>query len=102
MVHPSLSEGFSNALIEGQAAGLPIVCTDAGDSRDVIEDGVTGLVVPRRSPAALADAIAALAHNPERRRAFGAAGAIRARARFDIAGQMAAIEAMYTDLLARA
>jgi glycosyltransferase involved in cell wall biosynthesis len=60
-----------------------VVATDVRGCRQVVEDGVTGLLVPLRSPAALADAILALGADPERRRAMGAAGAARAREEFD-------------------
>ncbi len=57
LVLPSEAEGFGLVLIEAMAAGVPIVATRAFGIRDVVDDGRTGLLVPVRSPAALAEAI---------------------------------------------
>ncbi|HLF59407.1 MAG TPA: glycosyltransferase [Alphaproteobacteria bacterium] len=72
VVSSSTSEGFPNALLEGMAAGLPAVATDAGDSRRIVGD--TGIIVPAGDPAALAGAMAQLlgedaAHRAARREA---------------------------------
>lgn len=89
-VHGAVSEGFGNAVLEAQAAGLPVVCTDAEGLAENVEADVTGLVVPRRDPEALAAAIALLADDPERRVAMGAAGRERAATGFRPADQHAA------------
>jgi len=59
-VLPSLSEGLSNTLLESMAAGVPVVATRVGGTPEVVENGRTGLLVPPRDPAALADAIGRL------------------------------------------
>lgn len=78
VLHGATSEGFCNAVVEAQACGVPVVCTDADGLPENVAHGVSGLVVPRRDPAALAEALASLACDPCRRRELGAAGRERA------------------------
>lgn len=94
-VHGAVSEGFGNAVLEAQAAGLPVVTTDAEGLAENIEPGVTGLLVPRRDPEAMADALAELAADPARRVAMGEAGRRRARERFRPEDQRAAFAAFF-------
>lgn len=69
----SSTEGYSLALVEAAAAALPAVATDVGGNREIVSDGRTGLVVPPADPAALADAMLALAGDAARREMLGAA-----------------------------
>ncbi|MBF8288179.1 MAG: glycosyl transferase, group 1, partial [Candidatus Rokubacteria bacterium] len=71
---PSVQESFGIVFLEAMAAGLPVVACRAAAIPEVVEDGVTGLLVPPRDPAGLARALEALAVDPERARAMGAAG----------------------------
>ena len=64
LLHPAVSEGFGNAVMEAQAVEVPVVCTDADGLRENVVDGVTGLVVPRRDASALAAALERLAARP--------------------------------------
>jgi glycosyltransferase involved in cell wall biosynthesis len=82
-VLPSYREGFPRAAMEAAASGLPTVATDIRGCRQVVDDGVTGLLVPVRAPARLAAAIRALGEDHERRAAMGAAAVARAQASFD-------------------
>ena len=61
----SISEGLPVALLEYGFAGLPVVCTDVGQCREVLGDGDYGWVVPSKSPAALASAIKEALFNRE-------------------------------------
>ncbi len=54
---PSHGEGVPNVLLEGAACGRPLVATNVAGCRDVVRDGVTGLLVPVRDPEALANAL---------------------------------------------
>lgn len=82
-VLPSHREGFPRAAMEAAASGLPVIATDVRGCRQVVDDGVTGLLVPVRSPVALAAAIAELGADPGRRAAMGAAAVARAAGHFD-------------------
>ena len=71
-------EGMPNAFPEVMAAGLPLILTDASPGPlEVVEPGVSGLVVPSDDPDALAAAMASLASDPERCRRMGAAARAR-------------------------
>lgn len=78
----SLQEGFPNSVIEAMAAGRPVVATAVGGIPDAVEEGVTGLLVPPRSPADLAAAIDRLIVDEGLRRNMGRAGRERARTDF--------------------
>lgn len=69
---PSLSEGLSVALLEACRAGLPLLCTDVGANREVVEDGVNGRLIAVGDGAALAAALQEL-RDPECRRRWSAA-----------------------------
>lgn len=95
----SHQEGFSNAILEGMAAGLPMLVTDVGGNAEAVVDGETGLVVPAHHPARLGAALASLAGDPARRRAMGAAGRRRVREHFSLDACVAAYERLYEGLL---
>ena len=88
-------EGCANVLLEAMAMGVPIVATRVGGNPEVVEDGVTGCIVPPEDPAALADAVVRLLACPERRAAMGAAGRRRAERDFSLEVAMKRIEALY-------
>jgi glycosyltransferase involved in cell wall biosynthesis len=76
---PSLWEGLPMVVLEAMAAGCPVVASAVGGLPDVIEDRVSGRLVPPADPAALAFALADLLSSDEERSAL----AVAARARFD-------------------
>ena len=71
-------EGLPIALLEAMAAGRPCVATRVGGIPEVVTDGVDGVLVPPGDPDALADALSALAADPDRRAALGSAAVTRA------------------------
>ena len=71
---PSYREGVPNALLEATACGLPIVTTDTPGCRDVVTDGVNGLLVPVKNEQAIADALETLILDQELRHRMGNAG----------------------------
>jgi len=83
MVLPSYREGLPRTLVEAAACGLPLITTDVPGCREVVSDGVDGLLVPMGDSEALAQAIRRLQDNPEFARALGDAARIKARAQFD-------------------
>ncbi len=98
-VHTAVTEGFGNAVLEAQAMGLPVVTSDAGGLTENVQPNRTGLVVPRRDPSALADALEALAGSRERRVEMGQLGRQRVEARFSLDRQIDAFVTMYRDVL---
>jgi glycosyltransferase involved in cell wall biosynthesis len=82
-VLPSYREGFPRAAMEAAATALPVIATDIRGCRQVVDHGVTGLLVPVHDAGALAAAVAELAADADRRRAMGAAGRVKAEAEFD-------------------
>lgn len=94
----SVEEGISNAVLEAMACGVPIVTTEAGGMREAVTDGVEGLLVPIRDPAALAAALGALASDPAARATYGRNARRRAVAEFSIERQIDVFEAKYSAL----
>ena len=82
-LHPSLSEGISNAALEAMAVGLPVVVTDVGGMRELVTDGIDGFVVPSRVPAALAAAVLERAADSELREKMAVRGRERVLHDFD-------------------
>jgi glycosyltransferase involved in cell wall biosynthesis len=80
---PSLQEGFGIAFVEAMAAGLPIVAARAGAVPEVVEDGVTGVLVPPSDPSGVAGALVRLLDDREARLRMGNEGA-RWAERFDL------------------
>lgn len=77
-------DGLPNVLMEAQSQDLPCITTGISGIPELIENGITGLLVPPDSPEALAEALRSLIADPERRRALGLAGRARVTARFEL------------------
>ena len=96
----SISEGVSLTILEAMAAELPLVATAVGGTPEVVQDGITGLLVPARQPAALADAIIGLSASPERRHALGVVARLSVKERFAIDGMVERYARVYERLTA--
>ena len=93
---PSYKEGMSVALMEAAAMGRPIIATDIGGCREIVEDGVNGFLCKPKDVYSLYDCMKRFLSLPaERRKEMGAASRRRARAEFD---RQTAVRAM-TDLI---
>ena len=98
--NPSVTESFGNVTSEAMAAGVPVVAARATGAVDLVEDGVTGFLVPPRDVGAYADAIARLAQDDDLRLAAGRAGHEAAKV-YEWEPVNEAVLTAYLDLLAR-
>ena len=81
---PSREEPFGIVVLEGMAHARATIATDVAGPREIIRHDSDGLLVPPAAPEALADALAGLLDDPDRRRALGRAGRETVRARYDL------------------
>ena len=95
----SHEEGFSNVVLEGMAAGLPMVVTDVGGNAEAVLDGATGLSCRRVTPKAIGEAILRLAGDPGLRSSLGAAGRKRVADHFSMDACLNAHLELYRALL---
>jgi glycosyltransferase involved in cell wall biosynthesis len=100
LVSPSLVEGFGLPAAEAMACGTAVIATTASSFPEVIEDSVTGLLVPPADAGALAGAIEGLFGDPERCSEMGRAGHQRVLERFTWRRTAEATLAVYDDVLA--
>ncbi len=96
---PSDSEGMPNAVLEAMAAGLPVVATCVGGVPQLVEDGVTGLLVEAGDTDALVAALRTLLDDPARAAAMGQAGRERVLAKFSTGAILPQLEGYYQGLL---
>jgi len=98
-VLPSKAEGLPNAVLEYMAAGLPTIASRVGGNAELVEDGVTGLLVPSQDSEALSGALLRLLRDPELSRQFAAGGERRATEDFSFARLIREVDELYTELL---
>jgi sugar transferase (PEP-CTERM/EpsH1 system associated) len=99
-VLPSRAEGISNTILEAMACGLPVVATRVGGNPDLIEDGLTGRLVPSEDPMALADALLAFFAEPATARNFGRLARRECERRFSLERMVADYASIYDRMLA--
>lgn len=95
VVLPSLLEGLSVTLLEAMALAKPVVATNVRGNPEVVEDGITGLLVPPRDPEALASAISRLLSNETLAARLGQDGQRRFQERFSLEQMLQRLEAVY-------
>jgi glycosyltransferase involved in cell wall biosynthesis len=100
-VHSSDEEGVPLAILSGMAAGKPIVSTRVGGIAEVIQDGVSGVLVPPGEPEALADEVWRLMQDPERQCALGAAARRFIETDYSLEAATSRVERLYADVAAR-
>lgn len=84
VVHTSWTESFGMALVEAQSCGIPVIAHDLEGMREVVEDGITGYLIPPGDVDLLANRLDSLLANPELRNKLGGNGYRMMRNRFDI------------------
>jgi L-malate glycosyltransferase len=99
---PSTWEGFGVSAVEASAVGLPVVASNIHGIPDAVRDGVTGLLVPPKSPAAIATAVTRLVEDESLRRRMGLAGRAFVAREYDWKSNAAQMERIYEDLVSGA
>lgn len=90
------TEGLSNAILEAQACGLPVIATHVGGNPDLINDDC-GVLVPARDPDAMAEAIGALLCSPDLRNRMGAAARLRVVGNHSLESMTGAYASLYLE-----
>jgi len=99
LVSASRTESFGMAMAEASACGVPVVATATEGAREIVADGLTGLIVPIGDAQALAAAVISLLQDGPRRLALGARARESARARFGLGRMIEATERVYAEAL---
>lgn len=100
-VLPSLGEGISNTILEAMATGLPVIATRVGGNPELVDEGVTGTLIPAADAAALADAIEVYLQDEARMHQQGAAGHVKVSRGFTWERCVDEYLAVYDELLVR-
>src|SRR5262249_12102543 len=95
---PSIhEEGMPNVLMEGSAAGLPVIASQVGGVPDLVEDGITGFLVPPNQVDPLADQLEKLLVDPELRQRMGQAGMEKMGCEFSVEAMVTRMTKVYKD-----
>lgn len=96
---PSLQEGISNTILEAMACARAVLATRVGGNEELVEEGITGALVPAGEPPRIAECLRAWAGEPERVSAMGHAARLRAEQRFSLQAMVGAYDDLYRGLL---
>lgn len=91
----SAREGISNTVLEAMASGLPVIASATGGNLELVEDNVSGRLIPPQDTAALAGALLAYAASPALRAGHGAAARVRAVAHYSLERMIASYRTLY-------
>jgi len=94
-------EGLSFSLLEAMTLAVPVVVTDVVGTRDVVDDHVSGLIVPANAPVPMANAILSLLRDPQRSHRLAIIGRQKAVAEFSLERMLDSHQALYEELYAR-
>ncbi len=98
-VLPSLVEGISNTILEAMACGLPVIATDVGGNPELVQDNVTGRLIPRRDLSALSQAIGYYLSHPAERTRHGREARRVVETRFSLGTMVSGYVSVYDRLL---
>jgi glycosyltransferase involved in cell wall biosynthesis len=98
VVSASVDEALPTALIEAGACRLPVVATDAGGTREIVVDGVTGRLVPIRDVPALSEALLSTMADPQKAAAFGLAGRTLVEQKYSLTHWVSNLECLYAEV----
>jgi len=98
---PSLAEGISNTILEAMACGLPVIATQVGGNPELVEEGITGNLIPAADPGALAEAMIPYLLIPGLCANRGRAGRIRTESQFSIESMVDSYMRVYDRVLER-
>ncbi len=98
-VLPSLYEGMGRALVEAEAAGVPVVATQVGGVPEVVLDGKTGILIPPKDPARLAEAVILLLKDKDKRISMGIEGRKFVTRLFGTEAMINKVSDLYEDML---
>lgn len=96
---PSLSEGISMVILEAMAISLPVAATKVGGNPEVVEDGVTGILVEEKNEAGLAQGLIHILRDENKRKTMGIAGLKRVKEKFSLENMARKYEEVYEGLL---
>ncbi len=100
-VQPSLSEAFSQVLIEAMGVGLPVIATDVGGAAEVIDNGVNGILIEPDNAQTISDKVRRLFYDERLRTKLAAAGRLSVREKFAAEQMVEKQFALYQDWLAK-
>ncbi len=94
---PSLFEGLPNVVLEAMSSGLPVVATPADGTKEAVVPGETGILVPKKEPEPLADALLDMLKNPDKARLLGDKGRKRVEEEFSLQMQVNRFQDLYEE-----